>query len=626
MNLDAGGTESRYRGSFILYDGDLDSFNLAVMKATAGHMVEVVGKLGVVAGAAQSAVKTITDDDLVSGKEVVFSEYIELEKRVNGVYGSFVDRENLWEPNSYQALTSTTYETEDGEKLSRRLDLLGVTYHTQARRLAKIRLLETRYQAHGSIPLGYEHIDLKAGQWISWQSDHYGWTKTFRIVRSDVDPEELLVEARVDEISSVAFAWTTSEEGTLPASGTVSGFGDWDGAITNFTVTRVHPGNKLRFAYDAIDDPTVVRIDFQIREKNTVQAMGYSDPDPSDGETVWFGAVPGQAYEVRAKVATDPARATPWTSWTEVIVDDPVIVPNWLKNGKFKTGTAELIDSDDKEIIPHWYFESGWATGGLSTKVLQATNLEITGIGGTVPDGNDYVIRIEKAAGDRETIMWSEYDPDLAAAEGRGMPVEPEDQVATHAYWVSDSGVRTIRYELWVVPEGGGTAVAQQNKLTGATFAEFNILDGDWNDAIGTFSTVRWRISTKGTAFWRISAVTSGYSYGCDFEMIRQQGHRLIGEQQIVEPAYVFTAAGGRRCYIHWHSELFGCGKCVGNGNAPGTGEVHRQSDREYGLGHRRQRECRYSDRYRRTGRLLRERNRKSTHHSKRIHRAYRYR
>ncbi len=184
VTLLEGGTETRYVSSLIVTadEGEHRNAIAPIVQAMAGYLVEKVGQFGVIAGAAQVPVVNITDQDLVWTRGTRYSGKLSRQSRANEVHGQFVDTKAAWQPNSYAPVKDAGAAANDGERLAQQLDLPAVPSPTQAFRIAKARLRESRRQSSADIELGYHLLWLEIGDWIVWTSAKYGFTKTFRIV------------------------------------------------------------------------------------------------------------------------------------------------------------------------------------------------------------------------------------------------------------------------------------------------------------------------------------------------------------------------------------------------------------------------------------------------------------
>ncbi|WP_375458894.1 hypothetical protein [uncultured Enterovirga sp.] len=329
VTLDAGGTEKRYRCASILTadDGVQHRQVLDTLLSTfAGYLYDYQGSYFCQAGAAQSPVRTITDADLVIGQPVSFAAKRSRAELVNGIHGQFLDPASGYQPQSYGAQISAADEETDGEELRKTLDLLAVPSQFQAERIAKIRRLEARAQASGQIPLGFNHVDLQVGDWITWASERYG-TRTWRISDRDPDPATKAVSLMLAETNAAVFSWTAVDQAAPPVIrartqpgnriSTVASFDVEPIAIASDDGTTQSPG--LLCTWTPVEDPAVDTVEVQYRIIGTTTTLKATDASPGDGQILISEGVVGETpYEARATIRTTPLRTTTWTPWVQV--------------------------------------------------------------------------------------------------------------------------------------------------------------------------------------------------------------------------------------------------------------------------------------------------------------------
>lgn len=323
------GLEDRYKCSLIVTDDQQHADVISMFdQCMAAGTLERQGQFAPLVGAAYSIVDTITDDDFVRGQRREFTAKRSRHDLVNAVFGQFLDPGEHWEMNDYPAITDAGYETEDGERLVRdRTDFRAVISVHQAQRLATIVLNQSRYQGTAVGTVGFSKVWWQTGDWITWTSTKYGWTKKFQIVRRQIQHDPRRVYVELQEVDNAIYtSLTTVVLDTAPTSPTstkattVSGFG--------VAAETINSGNKrvpaLRFTYTPEDDPTVHAILVEYRRLGqTTKGKVVRDDSPLDGSFQEHGSIlPNVAYEARANLVTRPARTTTWTAWTSTTTTD----------------------------------------------------------------------------------------------------------------------------------------------------------------------------------------------------------------------------------------------------------------------------------------------------------------
>jgi hypothetical protein len=545
--LKAGGTEKRYRGAFIASDDDATRELIeAMVGAMAGFTVERSGKIGVVAGASQSVVDTVTDADLVSGAKVAFSGKRSRTELANYVSGTFTDPENLWQANAFPPITSTTFETEDGERLGRDLSLPSVTSVTQAQRVSRIRMLELRSQGSATITLGFNKIWLQGGDWITWNSARYG-NRTWRIVTREIDGGSRQVTLVLDEISSTVYTWNgTLDEGDPLRVGQTGLLGDRVNSVAGFGVQQASADRPVvRFSWTPIEDPTVIGVEIHVREVNTFDYAVLFAATPASGSMLWNAAEPGTKYEARARVVTDPPRPTSFSSWTSMAAAAQRFDErNFIRNGQFETGAIIPAAATD---IPHWYL-----TQPTAFKVVARTDSSVPA-GAPAP----HVLRLTSAGG-QDPVLNAEFAPALSGAATLGVPVRVGDEVFIDiaARNMIANAVSAFKVRLGVRTSAG--SVVYQDAFGPAKLLPIDgpgglLLVGpdNWDrwtaEAIGVRNAISFLITTDGQAFLELRKNTVSFAadaFFTDFVLTVRDGSLFLAENSVTYHFDTFVATG----------------------------------------------------------------------------------
>jgi hypothetical protein len=331
VTLLEGGTEARYVSSLIVTadEGEHRNAIAPLVQAMAGYLVEKVGQFGVIAGAAQVPVVSITDQDLVWTRGARYSGKLSRQSRANEVHGQFVDTSAAWQPNSYAPVKDAGAAANDGERLAQQLDLPAVPSPTQAFRIAKARLRESRRQASADIEVGYHLLWLEIGDWIIYASEKYGFTKTFRIVgwgRNADDSTALSLR----EVGNEIYSHTAADEEPYQSPGTTPGEPALLSTPQAFTVQAdVAPDTSRPIvicSWTPITDTRVIAMIIEYRQVGTLNATRLRDDTPLDGRYVIDQPAVGVEYEYRAQLRTEPPRPVFWTNWVRIAaIPDPIV-------------------------------------------------------------------------------------------------------------------------------------------------------------------------------------------------------------------------------------------------------------------------------------------------------------
>lgn len=328
----SGVTERRYTANGITnLDGEHASFIRDVLASMAGRLVDAGGDFKLYAGAAQASVMTITDDDILTNKQVVYSPKLSRAQLVNAVFGSFTDPAKSFQLTSLPPRISPTDATSDGgNQLTENYALPFVISSTQGQRVLEIFRRRGRYQRSFSLPLRATFCVLEAGDWVTLNSTRYGLSNvTFEVTKAQVD-RDMTVVVELRETSSSVYAFNAGIDELDPLDPADVGSGGTPfSSVSNvqlFNIIRTGTGTQqrpgLRVTWDAITDPTVIQIALEYRRVGNLTASERTILNPGDSSYEWVDGVQGGVqYEVRLKPITRPVRAVAFTGWVSVAGD-----------------------------------------------------------------------------------------------------------------------------------------------------------------------------------------------------------------------------------------------------------------------------------------------------------------
>lgn len=335
VSLQAGGTEPRYRCGFNASDGMQHSEVIdRFVEAMGGVIAERAGQYTVFAGVAQTPVVTITDGDLVVGKPRTFSAKKSRSERVNAVFGTYSNPDEQWKAIAFPAFTSVTAEADDGgERIAINLDLAQVFSVTQAQRLAMIERRLGRLQGTAEISLPFAFIRLEAGDWITWNSDRFGFEKTWQVASAKIEADQT-VRVSLREIETSVYSWVAgTDELDVVQPGVAPSRPPLAGGVSAFAVAAssyvgesgaVFP--TIRATWNAIEDDTVIAVLTEHRLGASGEAIRTVHQNTLGGVGIISdGIQPDTYYEVRATIQTFPARDVSWTAWKPVVTGSATV-------------------------------------------------------------------------------------------------------------------------------------------------------------------------------------------------------------------------------------------------------------------------------------------------------------
>lgn len=210
--------EARYtlNGSFGLDEKPQDIL-ASMAEAMAGHIIKIGALWEIIAGAYSSPGDTLTVADLDGGISVqVMSGRSE---SANGVRGTFIARENYWQPTDMAPVSDATYLAQDNDvRVWKDVRYALVRGHARARRLAQIELRKMRDSLTVGLSCKLRAFRVKPGDIIGLTLAAYGWTnQPFRVMgsklvlRGDGDKKYFGVDLTLQQISSTRYDWDPAD-------------------------------------------------------------------------------------------------------------------------------------------------------------------------------------------------------------------------------------------------------------------------------------------------------------------------------------------------------------------------------------------------------------------------------
>lgn len=361
------GTEPRYRAHGVISTRTTHRDVITdLLTAMAGREIDSGGTLVPLPGVSQSPVMTITDADIMADADVVIKKKRPRSQLVNAVFGSYHSPEHVYESIAAPPRISPADEASDGGvRLEESYALDYVTSASQAQRVLEIMRRRGRQQGEARLRLRPRFAVLEAGDWVTWNSDRYGYSsQQFEVVSVSVSPD-WSTTVTLRETAAAVYSWTPATDELDPAAPeTVSPGGPTLTEIAGLAVstTTVSSGATQRpgltATWTAVSDRTVTGILIEYRQVGDTGALEYRVFSPGAGTATWINGVMGGAdYEIRAKPITEPERPVDWTSWVEattstagVLVEsvpglDAVAPENLTPQTRFELSLTTSIDA-----------------------------------------------------------------------------------------------------------------------------------------------------------------------------------------------------------------------------------------------------------------------------------------
>lgn len=214
-------------------------------------------------------------------------------ERYNAVRGVFISPNNYDQPDNYPAVTSTTFQAEDGgERRYMQLDLPFTTRAQTAQRLAKIALLRHRRQGSIILPLNITGLLCQPGDTITFTYDRFGFDeKTFEVIDHEFvttgDDENptlgVVITARETDSGVYDFDYA-SDEVNVPAPPSSNLPNPFRSPLPPSSITLASGTNQL---FVASEGTVVTRIKVTLGESPDGYAMYYNIGFKPSASSVW---------------------------------------------------------------------------------------------------------------------------------------------------------------------------------------------------------------------------------------------------------------------------------------------------------------------------------------------------
>lgn len=294
--------------------------------AMAGEVIQRQGTVEVEAGQAKAVVVTITDDDLVEGEPVKFSDFLPDNDggRVNTVIGRYIEPSLGYRDHSAPVRRSLADIQSDKGPREQTISLPFVTDAGQVGRIIEIRRLMSRLEKRASIVLPPKFAGLEEGDWIAWQSKrrHGGATRRYRI-ETYRQPETWRMYLTLREIASSVFGIPDPVEDTTappPPPQVIDAlqlFGVEAEPITLAGESSTIPA--IRFKWTAPVDAAVQAIRAEVRRDGETEAAPTRTEGVDAGIMVATNGVgPDQVLQCRLVPIGDPSRPVVPSAWISV--------------------------------------------------------------------------------------------------------------------------------------------------------------------------------------------------------------------------------------------------------------------------------------------------------------------
>ena len=287
--LDAGGNQKRYTCNGIMSSDRSRKANITNLLKCMGGQLTYSNKSYYMKPAVYVTPSSVLIDESNIVGAIKTRTKQSRRQLYNGVKGTYISAENNYTKSDYPAQISSSYAAADGDPIYMDLQLPFVTNNTQAQRLAKIALLESRQQTSVTIPCNLAALNFKAGDNVMVSNVKMGWSsKVFEVIgyqMSFSEAGQIVVNLELIETASELYDWNASDEEDFFASGELDLY---DGLTTqpptNLTATSVTNINedgtaveRLNIDWDASADVYVERYEVEWATQNAPYETAVTD-------------------------------------------------------------------------------------------------------------------------------------------------------------------------------------------------------------------------------------------------------------------------------------------------------------------------------------------------------------
>lgn len=182
VTMPNGLSQKRYtiNGALSCENGLKDNLDL-INFAMSGGMVWIQGKWTMQAGAYQTPVTTIDENQIITVENL--TAFMPRREIFNTITGTFIAENDLYVEKQFPIVKNQDFITLDGESIERNVNYPMVTNAVRAQRLAKIEIMRSRQAVMVSMVCNYSTYDLKPGSHVYLNIARYGWSnKVFYVL------------------------------------------------------------------------------------------------------------------------------------------------------------------------------------------------------------------------------------------------------------------------------------------------------------------------------------------------------------------------------------------------------------------------------------------------------------
>jgi len=260
-----------------------------ILSSCIGTLTYEQGKFVLKVGKGRSSVKTITEDDLAG--EISVRAKPKRQDLYNQVKGVFADEDNNYVATDFPVQESSSYQTNDGETISREIQLNYTTNIAMAERIALLLLKQSRQMMTVNMIAKPTLLNLSVGDVVSLTMEKLGFSSKTFIVTTHTLNENLTVNLTLQEYSSTVY--------------------DYNSAVDQTTITA--PANLNLPSAFTVQAPTSLVLDDELRISNEGIVTSVITVSATQSSDAFVGR-----YECQFKKSTDSVYTSVGTNTSPV--------------------------------------------------------------------------------------------------------------------------------------------------------------------------------------------------------------------------------------------------------------------------------------------------------------------
>lgn len=315
--------------------------------AMAGYGLNRRGLSGVIAGAPQTSVLTLTDEDIDAERDLEVQYRRSAFDLFNYISGQFTSPDSQYQAESLAPVTVSADVSSDGRIRQTANDFLQVTNADIAQRLLTIRYRQNRYGGSATVPVS-RRVGLKVleGEWITWES------LTWLVTKVSYD-EEFRFSLELAQTSADVYDEEGIDAGPVivaPSApinpsllSNVAGFAVAVGYLSGADGQQVP---SLVFTWTPPADPSITQVIITYRINGTTAEIVTACDAPESGRHEVHGVASGKQWDAKCTIRCVPDRLKTETSWittTEVTPDWQLILADFAADFQ---GALESLRTD----------------------------------------------------------------------------------------------------------------------------------------------------------------------------------------------------------------------------------------------------------------------------------------